>query len=433
MGIAFAVTLLTIFPLLSLLLAALTYALRDLSRVRLADALGDRGRDDLFEPTIEYAADLSFLTGAGRLICNTLILIASIELFRGLRGSPEPDWVEYLIALAVTSFLLITISLALPRAIATQYGERLIAWWIAPLHATRRALVPFTRLMHAAERLVMSTDAADQASALETESLVDEEILDAVSEGEDAGVVDDQQRELIEKVIEFRNVTVDEAMTIRQNITALPASASFSDVLHTIETTGLSRIPVYGESVDKVIGVLYSRDMLKHLGDKPETFDLSSMLRPPLYVPRTKLLRDLLNDFRLQKVHIAIVLDEYGGTAGLITIEDVVEELVGDIADEHEPLAPAMFNRIDDHTADCDARLEVQELNRIFGTRVSEEDDDFDTLGGYVIKALGRIPNAGEHFDADGTRFTVTEAVPARISRVRVQLLQQPTSPAETD
>lgn len=423
MRIALAVLLLIATPLLSLLFATLTYALRDVSRVRLADALGKRGRDELFEPTLEYAGDLSFLTGTARLLCNTLTLLALIEIFRGLRFTAEPDWLEYLLAVVCSISISVVASLALPRAIANQSGESAIAFFVGPLHTMRRVLKPVTHLMHAAERLVNRAK-PDRSTQSETESLIDEEILDAVSEGEDAGVVDDQQRELIESVIEFRNVTVDEAMTPRQDMIAMPATASFQTVLQTIERHGLSRIPVYGDSVDKVIGVLYSRDMLRHLGDNPEAFDLKAMLRAPLYVPRTKLLRDLLIDFRLQKVHIAIVLDEFGGTAGLITIEDVVEELVGEISDEHEPQEPTMFRRIDDHAAECDAAIGVEELNRILGTRIPEEDDDFDTLGGYVMKALGRIPRVGETFEAVGTRYTVTAAEPAKVTRVRVEVIQ---------
>src|SRR5205823_1427278 len=139
-------------------------------------------------------------------------------------------------------------------------------------------------------------------------------------------------------------------MTPRPEIVALGVDASLTQIKQTIEESGHSRIPVYNGTLDHIVGVLYARDLLHHVGQPAQKFDVRTVLRPPLYVPETKPLPDLLRDFRLQKVHIAIVSDEYGGTAGLVTIEDVMEELVGDISDEHEPVEPAMFQRIDEQT-----------------------------------------------------------------------------------
>ena len=153
--------------------------------------------------------------------------------------------------------------------------------------------------------------------------------------------------------------------------------------------------------------------------------DIRSALRPPLYVPETKPLRDLLGDFRAKKVHIAIVLDEYGGTAGLITIEDVLEELVGDISDEHEPLEPAMFKRFSETVAEADARIYIDELNRLMGLNLPE-DAGYDTLGGFVSTTLGRIPEKDTTFEAEGAKFTVLDAEPQKVNRVRVEVVPQP-------
>jgi CBS domain containing-hemolysin-like protein len=149
-------------------------------------------------------------------------------------------------------------------------------------------------------------------------------------------------------------------------------------------------------------------------------------MRPAFFVPETKPLSDLLHDFRLQKIHIAIVLDEYGGTAGLVTIEDVLEELVGDISDEHEPVEPAMFNRIDDHNMEADARIYIDELNRLAGLNLPE-DAGYDTLGGFVSTTLGRIPEAGAEFQYDGAKFIVLDAEPQRVKRVKIELTPLPT------
>src|SRR5262249_29267915 len=184
-----------------------------------------------------------------------------------------------------------------------------------------------------------------------------------VEEAAKEGVVDEQEREMIESVIEFRDTTVGQIMTPRPEIIGLEITAQLLEVKKTLEESGHSRIPIYEGTLDRIVGILYARDLIKHLGEPPEKFDIRSAMRTPLYVPKPKPLRDLLNDFRLKKIHIAIVLDEYGGTAGLVTIEDVLEELVGEISDEHEPTEPAMFKRLSDTSAEVDARLYLDELN----------------------------------------------------------------------
>jgi magnesium and cobalt transporter len=230
---------------------------------------------------------------------------------------------------------------------------------------------------------------------------------------------------MIESVIEFRDTTAGQIMSARPEIVGLELSAPLAEVKRVLEESGHSRVPVYAGTLDHIVGVLYARDLLRHVGQPPEQFDLRSALRPPLYVPETKPLRDLLGEFRAKKVHIAIVLDEYGGTAGLITIEDVLEELVGDISDEHEPLEPAMFRRLSENLAEADARMYIDELNRLMSLNLPE-DAGYDTLGGFVSTTLGKIPAKDTSFEADGARFTVLEAEPQKVTRVRVELIPQP-------
>src|SRR5947209_12736631 len=186
---------------------------------------------------------------------------------------------------------------------------------------------------------------------------------------------------MIESVIEFRDARAGQVMTPRPEIIGIELGASLEEVKITLEESGHSRLPVYDGTLDHIVGILYARDLLRHLGLPPEKFDMRSVMRPAIFVPETKPLRDMLRDFRIQKVHIAIVLDEYGGTAGLVTIEDILEELVGEISDEHEPSEPAMLRRIDDHAYDVDARMYIDELNRQVGLSLPE-DAGYDTLGG---------------------------------------------------
>jgi CBS domain containing-hemolysin-like protein len=310
----------------------------------------------------------------------------------------------------------------LPTALARYLGEPMIALFVRPLHVLRVVLAPLTRVMRVTDRLVLRLIGKRPDPEPE---LIEKDILEAVEEGEKEGVVDRQERRMIESVIEFRDTEAGQIMTSRPEIIALEAGAGLADVKRIAEESGLSRIPVYDGTLDHIVGVLYARDLLRHLGQPAAQFDMRQAMRPAIFVPETKLLRDLLKEFREKKVHMAIVLDEYGGTAGLVTIEDILEELVGEISDEHEPTGLPMFKKVGERTYEVDARMYVGDLNRRCGLSVPE-DAGFDTVGGFVSNALGRIPQKGATFEHSGVRFTVTDAEPQRVKRVRLELLPQP-------
>lgn len=405
---------------ISLLFSTLTYALRSMSRTRLAEALGERDADKYFEPTITHQRDLGFIAGAVRLAANMVVLLSLIEL---LRTSNYPIGVKYLIATIAAVILLMLFSLALPHAMAVHRGEAWIARFAGPLHAVRKLLSPATQLLHLSDSIVRRTSRTAPDTPDQIEERVETQILEAVEDATTRGLVEESEKLLIERAMEFSEAVVDEAMTPRKRIVAVPVTAGLDTIRATIERSGHSRLPVYEGSLDKVIGVVYARDLLKQWGRPASRFDLRSMLRQPLYVPNSKLLSDLLKDFRLQKVHIAIVQDEFQQTAGLVTIEDLLEQLVGPISDEHEPLSPVMFQRLDDHSAVVDAGLDIPELNRLLGLSLPEE-EDYETLGGFVTAKLARIPETGEQFESDGARFTIAESEPRRVLRVRIDVLE---------
>lgn len=227
---------------------------------------------------------------------------------------------------------------------------------------------------------------------------------------------------MIESVIEFRDTHTGEIMTPRPKMVGLEITATLAQVKELLEESGHSRLPVYEKTLDHIVGILHARDLLKHLGAPQDQFNIRTAMRQAYHVPATKLLRDLLNDFRLQKIQIAIVNDEYGGTAGLVTIEDVLEELVGEISDEHEPSEPPTLKRINDTTAEVDAQIAIDELNRVMGMNLPE-DAGYDTLGGYLSSTQGRIPQAGAMITANGARFTILDAELQKVNRVKVELL----------
>ena len=410
----------------SLLFSTLTYSLRELSRVRLADFLERRGRQDLLAPTMHHLGDLILVTAVGRLFANLFVVLFALWLMdtTGYRSAAR-----YALAAVVAGLIHLFGSVAIPNALAKHAGDAIVASQVGLLDALRRAMWPLTRLMHLVDKVVKRATGASMAA--EPADVIQQEILSAVEEGEKEGVVGEQEREMIESVIQFRATTTGQIMTARPEIIALPLDSTIQTVKQTLEESGHSRIPVYDKTLDHVVGILYARDLLKFLGQATTRFDMRAALRPAYFVPETKPLRDLLHDFRVKKVHLAIVLDEYGGTTGLVTIEDVLEELVGDISDEHEPLEPAMFKPLNETTAEADARMYIDELNRRMGLNLPE-DAGYDTVGGYITTTLGRIPEPGTTFEHDGVRFTVLEAEPQKVNRVRIEVIPQPAETVES-
>ena len=414
MPIPLNLALLVLALLLSGLFATLTYSLRDFSRARLADALNRRGLASYVETTVGHANELAFVTATVRLLMNLAIIVLVLELVRRYEW---PRWAEYTLAVGTTAIGTTLASVTLPHALALHVGEPVIALFARPLNLLRIVFRPLTAVLNITESVVRKAATSTESNVKPTEDL-QSEILAVVQEGEKDGVVDEAERKMIQGVIQFGDATAGQVMTARPAIVSLPAGAPLEQVRQTILDSGHSRIPIYEGSLDQVIGVLYARDLIQMVGETVENFSSRQIARQAFLVPNTKPLQDLLADFRLQKVHMAIVLDEYGGTAGLVTIEDILEEIVGDISDEHEPVGPAAFDRVDPHTAEADATIGIEEFNRLFGTNLPE-DAGYDTLGGFVSTHLGVIPSVGTEFDYQGTLFTVIEAEPQRVKRVK--------------
>ncbi|HEY2585593.1 MAG TPA: hemolysin family protein [Tepidisphaeraceae bacterium] len=422
MPTAWAVATMFIAAVGSLIFSTLTYSLRDLSRARLSDYLQRHHHPDLIDPIVEHLNELIFVTATVRVLANTLIALASVWLCQPLiHDMAVRDLTIFFIACAVT----LVFSVALPQAITRYAGDVVVGASARPLHVMRMIFKPLAWVMHLSDRFVRNASGAGAVEPGQLEQQIEDEILSAVEEGAEQGVVDEQEREMIESVIEFHDSTAGQIMTARTDIAALDIKSNLQQVKQVIETSGHSRIPVHEGTLDQIVGILYARDLLKHLGQPPEHFDIRSAMRPALFVPETTPLADLLYDFRKRKIHIAVVLDEYGGTTGLVTIEDILKALVGEISDEHEPVEPRMFKRSDDHTIEADARIDIEELNRLTVLNLPE-DAGYATLGGFVLATLGRIPEPGFTFEQNGVKYTVLEAEPQRVKRIRIEQVPAP-------
>jgi CBS domain containing-hemolysin-like protein len=259
------------------------------------------------------------------------------------------------------------------------------------------------------------------------EESIEEEIRTIVSEGHREGLLEEEAREMIEGVIELGDANVSHIMTPRTDIHMVQINTPWDEVIESIIESGHTRVPVYDKSRDDIVGILYSKDLLPELGKSSEEprRALSELLRKPLFVPETKPVDDLLKLFQKSRTHIAVVLDEYAGVSGLVTIEDVLEEIVGEIDDEYDQQAEASIRKIDEDTCDALGRTHIHEINELMLFELPEN-ADFDTIGGFVFAEFGRVPAAGETITWNDTvRVTVLEASRRRVNRVRLERIRK--------
>lgn len=248
--------------------------------------------------------------------------------------------------------------------------------------------------------------------------VTEEEIQDLMNAGEVEGIINEEENEMIRAIFTLRDTIVREVMVPRTDMASVHADAAVSEVMATINECGHSRIPVWDGTLDNIVGVVYAKDFLKYWGLPESAVVIRRVMRSPYFVPETKQLEELLHDFKKKRVHIAIVIDEYGGTSGLVTIEDLLEQIVGDIQDEYDVEEEWLVEE-SDGTVVVDARLPIEELEEYFGVEI--ERDKFDTVGGLIFHLTGRIPEAGEVVETGDIRLTVLEADERKISKVRIE------------
>lgn len=251
-----------------------------------------------------------------------------------------------------------------------------------------------------------------------TPFVTEEEIKMLVKVGEEEGVLEEGERKMIHSIFEFGDTIVREVMVPRIDITSVEVKAPLKEVLEKIIQEGHSRIPVYEETIDNIIGVLYAKDLLQCFKEDKHQVNLREIVRPAYFVPESKKVSDLFKELRKEKVHMAIVVDEYGGVGGLVTIEDLLEEIVGEIQDEYDVEEPEV-QVIDKTTALVDARLNIKEANEILAINLPTE--EVDTVGGFVYSYLGRVPKVGEEIEWENLKIVITKVEAQRILRVKIK------------
>ena len=400
--------------------AACTIALRTFSRPRLTELLEEQAQTDRLEPLTRRRTQLQLVTATIRTVMSLVVLLAVLFLFE--RHIAWHVLGQYAAVLGVTGVIVSIFTVAIPGSWARYQPEKLLAWSIPVLFAAFHLMRPVVKCLHLFDPIVRRISGADVEADEEDEmEALTDEVMSVVEDRDGNGKVDETQKDMIEAVFELPTMTADEIMTPRTEIEGLESDATPDDIKQYIKEHGHSRIPVYEDNLDQILGLLYAKDLI-HFLDAPDMtgFDLKQVMREAMMVPETKSVHDLLAEFKAKKVHIAIVLDEYGGTAGLVTIEDILEELVGEIQDEYEPGDDeAVITRVSDDTVDVDGRVHVDDINDQLDVDLPE-DEDYDTVAGYVVATLGHIPQVGETVEHENVKLTVTEADRTKVIQVRI-------------
>jgi CBS domain containing-hemolysin-like protein len=322
--------------------------------------------------------------------------------------------------LALLLLLIMIFSEALPKALAIREPTRAAQLLAGPMAFITRAVWPLISVINLLTSPLVQLVSGSQATHLPL--VTEEELRLLVNVGEEEGLIEPDEREMIEGIFTFGDTVVREVMIPRVDIVALEATATLDEALEMVIGRGHSRIPVYQETIDRVVGILYAKDLLPSLRAGQRDLALARLLRPPHFVPEMMKVDALLRDLQTRKVHLAIVVDEYGGTAGLVTIEDLLEEIVGDIQDEYDVEEPSV-QFVGPGELVADARVLIDDINHMTGLELASEESD--RIGGIVFEQLGRVPQVGDEVHpAEGVTITVLSIDGLRLRQLRLSYQQ---------
>ena len=422
MSVGWIVLLIIILIVCSMFFSVSAIALRIFSRGKLQDAFEQVRRKKLANNLVSNVDKLLWTCCIYRLISNTCILILLLASVAWGRETIATGRYVLVFIIAVPIFLIF--DHAIPQAWAKYAGEKFLShtYKLLMFFALIASPIIYVFDLKLYDGLIRRLAGIAESTPEEKQEEKQEEFLNGLEQRRREGVVDEEQQEMIENVLELSDKTADEIMTPRTDIVAVEVNSDLAAILETTIAAGHSRVPVYEKNIDNITGLIYAKDLLTEVGTESGHFKLRSKMRGAYFVPETKHLRALFREFQNQKLHIAVVLDEYGGTAGIVTLEDILEELVGEITDEYEETPQEPIKKIDLSTADVDARTGIDDLNDELDLNLPE-DEDYDTIGGFVFSHLGYIPKSGDSFDYKNLKFTIIAAETRRIKRIKIQIV----------
>ncbi|MBN2030146.1 HlyC/CorC family transporter [bacterium] len=358
------------------------------------------------------------------LIGNTIVnvaaaTIAALFTHRYLNVGMMGTGSGIIIEIGVVTMVILIFSEVSPKVFAVRQSIRFAQLVALPLMGVVKIFSPFSKLF---EKL------ADRLSSLfrvhgEAPFVDHDDLITLFKLGEEKGALDQDEREMIHSIFEFRDTAVKEIMVPRMDMVCADKTASIEEILTLVKEKGHSRIPIYNETVDDIVGILFVKDLLPYKKDEKEIPGLASLVRKAYFVPESKMIDELLKEFQRERIHMAIVVDEYGGTAGLITLEDVIEEIVGEIRDEYDSEKP-LIQKINDTNWIVDGKINIEELNDTLNLEIPSE-EDYESLGGFIFSLMGRIPNEKEEIKYQKLKLVIEKVLRQRIKKVRIVLEDQ--------
>ena len=321
------------------------------------------------------------------------------------------------IQIILITIIILIFSELLPKVFASKHPHLAVKLTAVPLYLISTIVYPVSELITEIIRLTFSKLKFDKAKSAITEK----ELSDLADLGHERGTLEEDEHEIISSFVEFKSVLVAEVMTPRVDIVAVPFNSSNDEIIKIINDSGHSRFPIYKENLDHIIGIVHAKDLLSYLKNKSfiREQSLTKITRDVIFVPEIKKLSELLKEFQQKKIHSAIVVDEFGGTSGLITLEDIIEEIIGEIWDEHDPEEDSI-KLISPEKISVLGKVQITEINEMIGKVIIPVSEDYETVAGLVINKAGDIPKVGYSFKLDNYKLTVKEVLKKRIKRVEI-------------
>lgn len=388
---------------------------KQMHELRLKEDKADRAVLHLLEKPKRLLATLLITNN----FINVGIVIISTYLTNSLFDlANTPYWVAFFIQVVVVTSLILLIGEIMPKVYATRRNLRFARALAAPVQVATKIFYPLSSV------LVNSTNLIDKRITRKAYNVSINELSDAIelTSGIDTPA---EEKKILQGIVKFGDIEVKEIMRSRVDVTAVDISLKYNDLLKTIIDAGYSRIPVYEDSFDQVKGVLYIKDLLPYL-DKTDDFDWNSLLRDAFFVPENKKINDLLQEFQEKKIHLAVVVDEFGGTSGIVTLEDIIEEIVGEISDEFdEPVGEFEYSRIDDRNYIFEGKTSLNDMCKILGIKDDLFDEvrgDADSIAGLLLELVQKMPDRDEKVTFYNYTFTVKSVDKRRIKRVLVTI-----------
>ncbi len=368
----------------------------------------------------DHPDDIDFTVETGKAFSASLLLLASLFLLSVFNFfAPRPTLEAVIKVITVLSLMGLALKVV-PKTLSRVFAANLIAVYVPLYNFFETLFWPLTALQKAIKKGLFSLLGFEERLSFLTQAQREQ-----IREGEDKeGTLVTDEKDMINSILEFKETEVGEIMVPRTEVVAVEEGATTKEVISIINEKGHSRLPVYRKSIDEVIGVLNVKDLYKTI--QPECtsfgnmFNLKTFIRPAYFVPENKKINELFRELNTEKVHLAVVVDEYGGVCGIVTMEDILEEIVGEINDEYDR-EEERFRRIDKQTVELDPKIPIEEINEILGTTLDTDNNDYKTLSGLIMTHSGSIPEEGQSFSIEGLRVGIQKMDGHRIMKVRIK------------